>query len=66
MAERGERIHSVREKMNTVEDELFGEFCAEIGVDNIRWEHSDCSGTSGGSNLTKNCLVCVLEVCVNA
>jgi len=36
MAERGERIHSVREKMNTVEDELFGEFCAEIGVDNIR------------------------------
>ena len=36
MSERGERIHKVQEKMNTVEDEVFGDFCAEIGVENIR------------------------------
>ena len=37
MLERGQRLQLIQEKMNTVEDEVFGEFCQEIGVDNIRY-----------------------------
>ena len=36
MAERSKRLRKVKEKTNTVEDELFGDFCQEIGVANIR------------------------------
>ncbi|KAL3853466.1 hypothetical protein ACJMK2_017002 [Sinanodonta woodiana] len=36
MTERGEVIKQLKEKMNTVEDEIFEQFCQQIGVDNIR------------------------------
>lgn len=36
MSERGEKIKDLETKMNNVEDEVFSEFCKQIGVDNIR------------------------------
>ena len=36
MADRGNRLKKAKDKMNRVEDELFGDFCRAIGVDNIR------------------------------
>lgn len=39
MAERAEKIKVLRDKMNTVEDEVFIHFCIQIGVDNIRYGH---------------------------
>ncbi|CAH1783210.1 unnamed protein product [Owenia fusiformis] len=36
MAERGLQISTLKDKMNTVEDEVFANFCSQIGVDNIR------------------------------
>ena len=36
MRERGVVIQDVKERMHRVEDTVFEEFCAEIGVDNIR------------------------------
>ena len=37
MSERGEKIKDLETKMNNVEDEVFSEFCKQIGVDNIRF-----------------------------
>ena len=37
MAERAKRLKKVKEKHNTVEDEIFTKFCTEIGVANIRY-----------------------------
>jgi structural maintenance of chromosome 1 len=34
--ERGEAMKLVKDKMNRVEDEVFSEFCVQIGVSNIR------------------------------
>ncbi|KAK3102279.1 hypothetical protein FSP39_010179 [Pinctada imbricata] len=36
MLERGDKIKILKEKMNRVEDEVFTNFCLQIGVDNIR------------------------------
>jgi len=36
MEQRQDKILEVREKMNTVEDRIFADFCTQIGVDNIR------------------------------
>ena len=36
MEERTQRIRQIKEKTNTVEDRVFGAFCEEIGVVNIR------------------------------
>jgi len=36
MHDRDGKIESIKENMNTVEDRVFGQFCASIGVDNIR------------------------------
>lgn len=36
MRERDIRIQDVKERMNSVEDTVFAEFCAQIGVTNIR------------------------------
>lgn len=36
MAERAGSIKNLREQMNTVEDNIFEEFCLQLGVDNIR------------------------------
>lgn len=36
MAQRGDKIKEMKEKMNRVEDEVFEHFCVQIGVDNIR------------------------------
>ena len=36
MNERGDHIKQLKERMNTVEDEIFEQFCLQIGVDNIR------------------------------
>ena len=37
MEKRQDKILEVREKMNTVEDTIFSDFCSQIGVDNIRY-----------------------------
>ncbi len=37
MNTRGERLKNVKDKMNCVEDDVFEQFCMEIGVVNIRW-----------------------------
>lgn len=45
LAQRAEKIKKVRAEANTVEDEVFGEFCREIGVDNIRvYEEREIAG----------------------
>jgi len=36
MMKRDEQIEQIKEKMNTVEDRVFGKFCKDIGVENIR------------------------------
>ena len=36
MNEREETIKALKDRMNRVEDELFEDFCAQIGVENIR------------------------------
>lgn len=36
MSERKEKLDDLRERMNTVEDEKFKDFCEELGVENIR------------------------------
>lgn len=36
MNERGDHIKRLKDKMNTVEDEIFQQFCLQIGVENIR------------------------------
>ena len=36
MDERQKKINAKREEMNSVEDEKFADFCAELGVENIR------------------------------
>ena len=36
MKEREKKIKKIQEKSNVVEDEIFQNFCEEIGVDNIR------------------------------
>lgn len=36
MQEREQRLQALKEEMNNVEDEVFKDFCDEIGVDNIR------------------------------
>lgn len=36
MEKRGVEIKKIRDLMNGVEDEIFGDFCAQLGVDNIR------------------------------
>lgn len=36
MRERDIRIQDVKERMNSVEDTVFAEFCTQIGVTNIR------------------------------
>lgn len=36
MNERGDHIKRLKDKMNTVEDEIFEQFCLQIGVENIR------------------------------
>ena len=36
MNERGDHIKLLKDKMNTVEDEIFQQFCSQIGVENIR------------------------------
>ncbi|KAK2152444.1 hypothetical protein LSH36_328g01029 [Paralvinella palmiformis] len=36
MNERGNRLKLIKDQMNRVEDDIFSEFCVEIGVDNIR------------------------------
>ena len=36
MKERGDAMKIVKDKMNRVEDEVFSEFCIQIGVSNIR------------------------------
>lgn len=37
MRERGDAMKIIKDKMNTVEDEVFSEFCVQIGVANIRY-----------------------------
>ena len=37
MNERGDHIKRLKDKMNTVEDEIFEQFCLQIGVENIRY-----------------------------
>lgn len=37
MKDRESRIQDVKESMNTVEDRVFADFCASIGVENIRF-----------------------------
>ena len=37
MNERGDHIKLLKDKMNTVEDEIFEQFCLQIGVENIRY-----------------------------
>ncbi len=36
MADREGKIKKLRDQQNTVEDEIFTDFCAQIGVSNIR------------------------------
>ena len=36
MNDREVRIQDIKESMNTVEDRVFADFCASIGVENIR------------------------------
>lgn len=36
MRARGEKIQEIKERMNRVEDNVFAEFCSQIGVANIR------------------------------
>lgn len=36
MKERGDAMKIIKDKMNRVEDEVFSEFCSQIGVENIR------------------------------
>jgi structural maintenance of chromosome 1 len=36
MRKREEQIENTKEKMNTVEDRVFSDFCKKIGVKNIR------------------------------
>ncbi|XP_041349100.1 structural maintenance of chromosomes protein 1A-like [Gigantopelta aegis] len=36
MSERGDKIKQLKDKMNRVEDEVFSDFCEQIGVANIR------------------------------
>lgn len=36
MSEREEKINKIRDGMNSVEDDVFGDFCKQLGVDNIR------------------------------
>ena len=36
MNDRGDHIKVLKDKMNTVEDEIFEQFCLQIGVENIR------------------------------
>lgn len=36
MSERGAKLREVKDKMDSVEDEVFEAFCEEIGVENIR------------------------------
>ncbi len=38
MSDRENKIKKIRDKSNRVEDEIFSDFCEEIGVDNIRSE----------------------------
>ncbi len=40
MADREGKIKKLRDQQNTVEDEIFTDFCAQIGVSNIRSEDS--------------------------
>lgn len=45
LSQRAERIKKVRTEANLVEDGVFGEFCREIGVDNIRvYEEREIAG----------------------
>ena len=37
MMEREETIKVLKDKTNRVEDEIFEDFCEQIGVDNIRY-----------------------------
>ena len=37
MARRGEEIKNIKLAMNNVEDEIFQDFCQQIGVENIRY-----------------------------
>ena len=37
MSERGDKIKQLKDKMNRVEDEVFADFCEQIGVTNIRY-----------------------------
>lgn len=36
MNERGNRLKIIKDQMNRVEDDIFSDFCVEIGVANIR------------------------------
>lgn len=36
MAQRNQKIEETKQKMNTVEDRVYAEFCKKIGVANIR------------------------------
>lgn len=36
MNERDARIQEIKNSMNAIEDEMFAEFCEQIGVSNIR------------------------------
>lgn len=36
MGERGKKLKDIKDKMDRVEDEVFQDFCKEIGVQNIR------------------------------
>jgi structural maintenance of chromosome 1 len=36
MSERGDHLKVIKDQMNRVEDDIFHDFCKEIGVDNIR------------------------------
>lgn len=36
MAQRSQTIQEIKQKMNTVEDNVYAEFCLKIGVKNIR------------------------------
>lgn len=38
MKKRNERIQGLKEKRNRIEDEIFADFCQQIGVSNIRSE----------------------------
>lgn len=50
MEKRQDTILEVREKMNTVEDRIFTDFCSQIGVDNIRWVGVFYGWSEGGFN----------------